>query len=254
MSNNGGQQAVNVTTHLQLYITRLENQEKELTTVRNTYNSLLKTKEAAISKLHTTVTVLEQNYTNLMHDNTVTEANYHKLKLEVEGLKQVKNLDVANESVIDTKIKELSDKMSRLEMSQNLTSMQVHATDQALSTRVGFTACDGYKVSESRIQFQTVKSSHCISMASSYPDGKFIAPKEGCYLVLSNILTKRHIGNYIRKNGNEIARAWFHVTDSNITPYYSAPLSAFIELSVNGVITIEGASLNPSSCLTIVQL
>ncbi|CAC5411905.1 unnamed protein product [Mytilus coruscus] len=96
MSNNGGQQAVNITTYIQPYVTRLENQEKELATVRYTYTNLLQTKEAEIAKLHTTVTALEHNYTSLLHDSTMTQANYHKLKLEVEGLKQVKNLDVAN--------------------------------------------------------------------------------------------------------------------------------------------------------------
>ncbi|XP_071149839.1 uncharacterized protein [Mytilus edulis] len=151
-------------------------------------------------------------------------------------------------------MKELKDKMSRLEMLQNLTSMQVNATIQAFSEKVGFTVCEGYMVSAGRIKFTSVKSSNGIYMASSYRDGKFIAPKAGFYLVLSNILSNSQTGFYIRKNGKEIARAWSLYKDSNIDSFYSAPLSAFLELSVNDVITIEGESLNPASCLSIVQL
>ncbi|XP_071150253.1 uncharacterized protein [Mytilus edulis] len=342
MSNNGGQQAVNITAYLQPYAIRLENQEKELATVRKTYDSLLQKKNAEITKLSSTMTVLEQNYTSLLHDSTVTQTDYHRLKVEVEGLKQIKNLDVANGlqetkndinmlkasnqarsqdflalynltisakkdisiakkeldniyngSIVDTKIQDLNDKMYRLEISQNLTSlrvnttvytlskkdsvidnevrglndkmtrlensqnwigMQVNTTVRSLSTKVGFTACDGSIVSGNRIKFRTVTSSHGISMASSYRDGIFIAPKAGFYLVLSNILSRSQNGFYIKKNKNAIARAWSHVADSNTTPYYSAPLSAFIVLSVNDVITIEGDHLDSSSCITIVKL
>lgn len=102
MNNNGGQPAVNITTYILPYISRVENQERELKAVRTKYDSLLQTKEAEIAKLSTTVTILEQNYTSLLHDSTVTQIDYHRLKLEVENMKQIKNLDVAN-SLQETK-------------------------------------------------------------------------------------------------------------------------------------------------------
>lgn len=105
----------------------------------------------------------------------------------------------------------------------------------------------------SRIKFTTVTSSHGISMASLYRDGKFIAHTAGFYLILSNILSSSQNGYYIRKNGYQISRAWPHYNDSNRSSFYSAPLSAFIELSVNDEITIEGANLDPASCITIIQ-
>ncbi|CAG2246388.1 unnamed protein product [Mytilus edulis] len=270
MSNNGGQQAVNITAYLQPYAIRLENQEKELATVRKTYDSLLQKKNAEITKLSSTMTVLEQNYTSLLHDSTVTQTDYHRLKLEVEGLKQIKNLDVANglqetkndinmlkasnqarsqdflalynltteqyqlkktsalpkrnlttfimvRSIVDTKIQDLNDKMYRLEISQNLTSlrvnttvytlskkdsvidnevrglndkmtrlensqnwigMQVNTTVRSLSTKVGFTACYGTMVTGGRLQFATVKSSHGMSVATAFRNGKFLLPKQ----------------------------------------------------------------------------
>lgn len=95
MSKNEGQHAVNITTYLQPYVTRIANQEKELTTLRHTYDSILQTKESEIDKLCTAVTVLEQNHTSLLRDYTVTQANYRTLRLELEGLKQIKNLNVA---------------------------------------------------------------------------------------------------------------------------------------------------------------
>lgn len=122
------------------------------------------------------------------------------------------------------------------------------------SISAGFTACEGQMRSDGRIQFTSVKSSHGISMISSYRDGKFIAPKAGFYLVLSNILSNSQQGFFIRKNGTEIAMAWSHHRDLNTISLYNAPLLAFTELSVNDVITIEGQSLDHSSCLTIVQL
>lgn len=109
-------------------------------------------------------------------------------------------------------------------------------------------------VTARRIKFSNVKSSHGISMASSYRDGKFIAHTTGFYLVLSNLLSKSQDAFYIQKNATRIARAYSHWSDSDNASYYTAPLSAFIELSVNDVITIEGDDIDPSSCITIIQL
>ena len=96
MNSNGGRPEVNITTYIQPYVSRVEKLENKLKAVRTTYDNLLQTKDAKIAKLSSTMTVLEQNYTNLLHDSTVTQADYHRLKLEVEGLKLIKNLDVAN--------------------------------------------------------------------------------------------------------------------------------------------------------------
>lgn len=123
-----------------------------------------------------------------------------------------------------------------------------------ISTSVGFTVCEGYMVSAGRIKLTSVKSSHGISMVSSYHDGKFIAPKAGFYLVSSNILSKSQDGFYLRKNGKEISRTWSDYYHPNIDSYYLAPLSAFLKLYLDDVITIEGESLNPVSFLSIVQL
>ncbi|CAC5411907.1 unnamed protein product [Mytilus coruscus] len=173
--------------------------------------------------------------------------------IEVNGLHLMFSVVLLLGSVIDTKIKELNDKLSGLEVSQNLTSMQANATDQALITKVGFTACQGYMVSGRRINFRTEKSSHGISMTSSYREGKFFAPKAGFYLVLSNIATSSQSGFYIKKNdiNMNVAYAHFGGSDANV---YTAPLSAYMKLSVNDVVTIEGDSVDHSSCLTIIQL
>lgn len=122
------------------------------------------------------------------------------------------------------------------------------------SFSVGFTSCGGSIASESRIKFTSLRSSHGINVSTSYDEGRFSPNKAGFYLVLSNILSNSQDGYFIRKNGNEIARAWTHYSDSHTTPRYTASLAAFVQLSLNDVITIEGKSVDFSSCLTMVQL
>lgn len=72
--------------------------------------------------------------------------------------------------------------------------------------------------------------------------------------MLSNILSNSQDGYFIRKNGKEIARVLTHHSDLHATPRYTASLAAFIQLYLNNVITIEGKSVDFSSCLTIVQI
>ncbi|VDI27270.1 Hypothetical predicted protein [Mytilus galloprovincialis] len=166
--------------------------------------------------------------------------------VEKEDLKWKNNITGYFESVIDLKMLNLERRISeQSKASENLPEVVREHTQKA---------CEGQMRSDGRIQFTSVKSSHGISMISSYRDGKFIAPKAGFYLVLSNILSNSQQGFFIRKNGTEIAMAWSHHRDLNTISLYNAPLLAFTELSVNDVITIEGQSLDHSSCLTIVQL
>lgn len=89
---NGGQQLKNMSIYLQPYISNLKN----LTSMQNTFDSRLQTKDAEITQLHTKVAVLEQNYSRLLNENIAIKIDSHKLNQEVESLKQVKNLDVAN--------------------------------------------------------------------------------------------------------------------------------------------------------------
>lgn len=109
-------------------------------------------------------------------------------------------------------------------------------------------------VTGGRLQFATVKSSHGMSVATAFRNGKFFAPEAGFYIVLSNILTTSQSVYYIKKNGISMAQAYSHYYDSNKSSKYSAPLHAFMELSVNDVITIEGEPPDSSSCLTIIHL
>ncbi|CAC5365459.1 unnamed protein product [Mytilus coruscus] len=155
-------------------------------------------------------------------------------------------------SNLERKIEQLEGRITELEELLYVSPEQYNVT--RLSQKVGFTSCGGEIASGSRIKFTSLTSSHGINVASSYREGKFSPKKAGFYLVLSNILSSSQDGYYIRKNGIEIARAWSHFSDSSRTPRYSAPLSAFIQLSVYDVITIEGTSADFSSCLTIVQL
>ncbi|CAC5365458.1 unnamed protein product [Mytilus coruscus] len=150
------------------------------------------------------------------------------------------------------KIEYLEGQITELEESLYLSSEQNNVT--RLSQKVGFTSCGGEIASESRIKFTLLRSSHGINVSSSYDEGRFSPNKAGFYLVLSNILSSSQDGYFIRKNGKEIARAWTHYSDSHVTPRYTAPLAAFMQLSLNDVITIEGTSVDFSSCLTIVQL
>ncbi|XP_076088015.1 uncharacterized protein LOC143058403 [Mytilus galloprovincialis] len=339
MNNNGGQTAVNLTTYIQPYISRVENQERELKAVRTKYDSLLQTKEAEIAKLSTTVTVLEQNYTRLLHDSTVTQTDYHRLKLEVDSLKQIKNLDVANglqetkndinmlkasnqarsqdflalynltisakkdisittkeldninngsvtkiqdlndkisrlemshnltslqvntnvkkDSVIDTEIRGLNDKMTRLENSQNLISMQVNTTVRSLSTRAGFTVCSAYYVPGNRMKFIQVVAAYGLSDPPPYADGNFRVEKAGFYLVIVNILSKDMNAFYIKVNGRYLSRTYSHYLDSHgDDEKFTASTSVLIKAAVRDVISIEGSGgdLEQGSCLTVLKL
>lgn len=70
---NGGQQLKNISIYLQPYISRLEN----LTSMQNTFDSHLQTKDAEITQLHTKVVVLEQNYSRLLNENIAIKIDNH---------------------------------------------------------------------------------------------------------------------------------------------------------------------------------
>ncbi|XP_071149460.1 uncharacterized protein [Mytilus edulis] len=155
-------------------------------------------------------------------------------------------------AIFERKIEYLEGRITELEKTPNMASEQNNVT--GLYQKVGFTSCGGEIASESRIKFTSLRSSHGINVTSSYDEGQFSPNKSGFYLVLSNILSNSQDGYFIRKNGKEIARAWTHYSDSHVTPRYTAPLAAFMQLSLNDFITIEGKSVDFSSCLTIIQL
>ncbi|CAC5383999.1 unnamed protein product [Mytilus coruscus] len=301
MNNYGGQQAINLTTYILPYVSRLEKQEKELKAVQTRYGNLLQTKDAEITKLSSTMTVLEQNYTSLLHDSTVTQANYKTLKLEVEGLKQIKNLDVANGlqetkndinmlkasnqarsqdflalynltisakkdisiskkeldniyngSVVDTKIQDLNDKMYRLEMSHNLTSLQVNTNVK----KVGFTARGGRIISGDLIEFTDIMTSYGLSMHSAYTGGIYHVTYPGYYLITINIFATKDAYFYIRKNNAEIVAAIVHYNGSE-NGFHMASASAFVQLSSGDTVRIKGfrvGSVDGTSSMTIVRI
>ncbi|VDI24516.1 Hypothetical predicted protein [Mytilus galloprovincialis] len=157
-------------------------------------------------------------------------------------------------SLIDEKMANMDRRIDELSESNTSIPEIIKKMVRENSERVGFTSCGGSIASESRIKFTSLRSSHGINVSTSYDEGRFSPNKAGFYLVLSNILSNSQDGYFIRKNGNEIARAWTHYSDSHTTPRYTASLAAFVQLSLNDVITIEGKSVDFSSCLTMVQL
>ncbi|CAC5384011.1 unnamed protein product [Mytilus coruscus] len=228
---------------------------ENITSMQNTFDSRLQTREAEITRLHTKKTILTHNYSLLLNENIAIKIDSHKLNQEVESLKQIKNLDVANGLqetknsinmlkvtsqarsedfralynltklnskdighakqqltdiynglITDSKIKDLNDKMSGLDISQNVTDKLINTTVQTLTTKV------------------------------------------------ANILSSNQGGYFIRKNGQEMARSWSYYSDSDHTARFSTPISAFMQLSVYDVITIHHASTAFASCLTIVTL
>ncbi|CAG2190880.1 unnamed protein product [Mytilus edulis] len=257
MNNNGGHQAINITTYIQQYISRLEKQEKELKAVQ--------TKDTEIAKLSTIVTDLELNYTRLLHDSLVTQANYHRQKLEVERLKEIKNLDVVNDlreikddinmlkasnrarsedilaffqftgSAVDTKIKDLNDKLSRLEMSQNLISLQVNSNVK----KVGFTATNGHVIVGSFIVFRDISTSYGLTMCSEYSGGIFRASIPGYYLITVNILANADAGFSICYNTNAIVFAVVNWNGKD-KGFHSATASAFVKVSVGDTVSVVG--------------
>ncbi|CAC5365460.1 unnamed protein product [Mytilus coruscus] len=171
-----------------------------------------------------------------------------------ENLEEVVRELSQRDALVENNMTYLIRRINELSKSQMSISNKLNEVENDVSERVGFTSCGRSIASESKKKFTSLKSSHGINVTSSDDEGRFSPKQAGFYLVLSNILSSSQDGYFIRKNGKEIARAWTHYSDSHVTQRYTAPLSAFMRLSLNDNITIEGTSVDFASCLTIVKL
>lgn len=129
-NKNVVQESVNITEYIQPYIVRLEDQEKELVTLRQSYGANLQSQENQLNTLRYIVTHLQQNYTTLKQTTSKVQLDNGRLKQEVERLKLIKNIDVGNGFMAtNNEIHQL--KVKSEARSQDLMGLYNMATSQA---------------------------------------------------------------------------------------------------------------------------
>lgn len=133
-NNNGVQENVNISEYIQPYIFRLEDQEKELINLRQSYAANLKSQGNELNTLRHIVTDLQQNYTMLKQTTSNVQLDNGRLKQEVETLKLIKNIGVRN-SLLATNNELQKLKVKSEARSQDLMGLYNMATSQAQDIR-----------------------------------------------------------------------------------------------------------------------
>jgi hypothetical protein len=133
-NNNGVQESVNISEYFQPYIVRLEDQVKELITLRQSYGANLKSQENELNTLRHIVTHLQQNYTTLKQTTSKVQLDNGRLKQEVETLKLIKNIDVGN-SLLATHNELHQLKVKSEARNQDFMALYNMATSQAQNIR-----------------------------------------------------------------------------------------------------------------------
>lgn len=133
-NNNGVQESVNISEYFQPYIVRLEDQVKELITLRQSYGANLKSQENELNTLRHIVTHLQQNYTTLKQTTSKVQLDNGRLKQEVETLKLIKNIDVGN-SLLATHNELHQLKVKSEAINQDFMALYNMATSQAQNIR-----------------------------------------------------------------------------------------------------------------------
>lgn len=82
-NNNGVQENVNISEYILLFIFRLEDQEKELINLRQSYAANLKSQGNELNTLRHIVTHLQQNYTMLKQTTSNVQLDNGRLKQEI---------------------------------------------------------------------------------------------------------------------------------------------------------------------------
>lgn len=133
-NNNGVQENVNISEYIQPYIFRLEDQEKELINLRQSYAANLKSQGNELNTLRHIVTDLQQNYTMLKQTTSNVQLDNGRLKQEVETLKLIKNIGVRN-SLLATNNELQKLKVKSEARSQDFMGLYNMATSQAQDIR-----------------------------------------------------------------------------------------------------------------------
>ena len=133
-NNNGVQENVNISEYIQPYIFRLEDQEKELINLRQSYAANLKSQGNELNTLRHIVTDLQQNYTMLKQTTSNVQLDNGRLKQEIETLKLIKNIGVRN-SLLATNNELQKLKVKSEARSQDFMGLYNMATSQAQDIR-----------------------------------------------------------------------------------------------------------------------